>query len=397
MHNENKITSDIKAFEISYSDDILYLQEIRETYLTHPFFGKGEDKFLFDPCCCRLLSILIVGNIEMLAKAWYERTNISGLNDLYSKKHNCDKLKSFKELLDDYNISSEKYIIEKYLAIKNLRNALIHSDLGKNKKDMLQKNNLPSDIQKLDETTWNLFLEVNNRMMLYLNQIGLYKKNLSEQTKESLIKQRSPMVLFDILEEIQTYGENEFTTYKLSYEHSQARKAPRFMTKNNLRFVLWNNIEDIYNYIGDSNQEKINYVSLIEDTLTTWDFYISIVYPKYKNISIKDMLDVINIIKIYIDSENPVQLNNIPDKKLLDALKQTRMMDIIIKTTTILGLFIYLLENIDCEKNTILLNETKKIILAVELKIYYDFIRKPQALNNKFLETLEQKFHDLEN
>lgn len=156
----------------TYSDDILYLIDARKALLTHPF--RTEIKTLCDASFCRLLAVFMIGSIEAMLQYWKERDK-KGILKNYFKENasNGARVRSLYDAFRKAGINVDRQIFEDYLAIKYLRNIVVHARWKPNEKELLEKRGFPTDTRKLTEEHWHRMLETNQNMMMYIALTGI--------------------------------------------------------------------------------------------------------------------------------------------------------------------------------------------------------------------------------
>ena len=163
-------------FTETYSDDILYLQEGREALLTHPL--RKEYSPLLNASFCRLYAIMMIGSIESMLERWQAKDKLKILEIYFAKKSKLDPKNSpsNKERIDNLrmafvnngiNITND--VFDDYLAIKYLRNVIVHAGLLKqNEIEWIEERNFPTDTRNLNEEHWQKIQWVDQNMMLYI-------------------------------------------------------------------------------------------------------------------------------------------------------------------------------------------------------------------------------------
>lgn len=161
------MTNDV--FTSTYSDDIIHLVEGRHAILTHPLrhFGKSG----CNAASCRILATVMVGNIEAMLES-HRPYDLSRTLDAYfdSNTSNGDRIRSLCDAFKQRGLD-EQAIFNDYLAIKYIRNAIVHATwkakdgkLKQDQIDLIESRGFPTDVRRLDETHWRRMLQVHDRI-----------------------------------------------------------------------------------------------------------------------------------------------------------------------------------------------------------------------------------------
>jgi hypothetical protein len=169
------LSKDNSEFIDVWSDDLIYLQEGRNAILTHPL--RQVIPTPYDASSARLLAVVIVGGIEMMLDAWRHRDRLMILDRWFSKKRqnepNEEKVQRLYDAFRQKKIEVDRKVFDDYLAIKYLRNTLIHSDWKNDQKKWVESRDFPGDTRKLTSEHWNRMLSINQSMMYYIALTGL--------------------------------------------------------------------------------------------------------------------------------------------------------------------------------------------------------------------------------
>jgi len=157
----------IDEFTDTYSDDVIYLREGRLALLTHPL--REEIPELCNASFCRLYAIIMIGSIEAMLERWRTRDSLKILDAYFAQGiTNGDRVKSLRAAFVKNGINVKQDVFDDYLAIKYLRNAVVHASWetqsGQVKQDQLDwiaARNFPTDTRKLTE---NIGRESNGSM-----------------------------------------------------------------------------------------------------------------------------------------------------------------------------------------------------------------------------------------
>jgi len=197
----------IDEFTDTYSDDIIYLREARSSLLTHPL--RAEIPELCNASLCRLYSIIMIGSIEGMLERWRERDKSKILDAYFAPKaSNTDRVKKLNEAFVSKGINVSSEVFDDYLAIKYLRNAIVHASWhassGQAKQDQIDwivARGFPTDTRNLKEEHWQKMEWVNENMMLYIGVTGLSDIQLVPNSYDFGIEKRDLPDTSGILEE----------------------------------------------------------------------------------------------------------------------------------------------------------------------------------------------------
>lgn len=357
-----------------YSDDLTFLEEVREAYLTHPLMNGKSVKFLFDRHCCRILSVTIVGNVESLILEWECKVNLDNLIVKLKAGSVTDvnsKINQLIKYFSDNNVTTNRDVIYNFFALKNLRNAIIHSDLDQKKIDIISASFIPMDTDSFDEDLWNQMLEINNKMIGYINELGLIKLGVDKKFINEVNKNRNPCRLFDFVNSVDLTkicdSDMKIILTKLNNNY-ETNKQKNFFSKDQFTTIYWNNIESICSEINeiDITDENIK-LQLVESSLFSWDQYINCnKNNKYKHLTINDLLECKGIMKKMMEDNFDYMQSDIVRKNLAIA----RIIDNIIINKSPLDMFINLIPIAKYNNKVCVKNEAIKLLEAWAVKQY---------------------------
>lgn len=224
----------IPEFIDTYSDDIIFLQEARDALLSHPL--KRTIKDLCDASFCRMFAIIMIGNIETMIEHWKNREKMSILDVYFAKKaKNDERVQSLYRAFHKAGINVDRQIFDDYLAVKYLRNTIIHGHWKEHEKEWLDKCGFPSDSRELTEKHWKRMHFINQNMMFYiaLTSIAEPSKKLPDKVIKLpeiverngfwLLKKRDiPDIFWSNLEKISEYIYKDIERTVLTQEYNWA-------------------------------------------------------------------------------------------------------------------------------------------------------------------------------
>lgn len=231
--------SETPEFIDTYSDDLLYLMDLRDSHLTHP--GKVVIDFLFQASISRLFCVFMIGSIESMLENWKERDTNNILTPYFGNSSNEDRITALTNSFRTNGINVDEKVLKEYLAIKYVRNTIVHSGWNENQKEFIIEHGFPTDTRKLTDDHLQIMYAVNNEMMMYIASIQL----------KDYIKLGNYKKLPD---------------YK------------RYFTKNQLAGYLWQNLEKIEILIHEKGEITQN---MLEEAIYDWNLYKEIAFKNH--------------------------------------------------------------------------------------------------------------------
>ena len=154
-------------FTDTYSDDLIYLAEARDTLLAQQ--RLEFDKQLCNAAFCRLLVVHMVDAMESCLKNWQNRDGTL-LADYFGgkRKSNADRIASIKTALEKRNLPFDADVLSDYLAVKYIRKAITHSEWYEHEQAFVQDRRFPIDSREFTIDHWSRLLYINDRMSMYL-------------------------------------------------------------------------------------------------------------------------------------------------------------------------------------------------------------------------------------
>jgi hypothetical protein len=168
----------ITEFIDTYSDDVIYLDEARVALLTHPLMPTLKE--LTDASACRLLAVFMIGSTEVMLETWRDRDAMGILSAYFNDKlPNGEKVSALFEAFCQAGIDVNKDVFDDYLAIKYLRNTIIHGRWKDHERVWVESRGYPSDTRKLTDKHLEKIADVNQNMMYYAFLTGHTKRTLA--------------------------------------------------------------------------------------------------------------------------------------------------------------------------------------------------------------------------
>lgn len=166
---------DVGEFIDTYSDDLITIHEARAAAYTHPL--RGDYAFaesLLDASFSRILVVFVVGGIEAMLESWRSRDRLNVLEKYFAQNvKNGERVTSLYQAFSDAEIQVDRQVFDDYLAIKYLRNTIIHGRWKEYEKDWLDARGFPSDTRKLTKEHLDKIEHVNQNMMFYIALTGM--------------------------------------------------------------------------------------------------------------------------------------------------------------------------------------------------------------------------------
>lgn len=291
-----------EEFIDTYSDDLSYLIEAREALLTHPF--RFENQELCDASFCRLFIVFMVDGIEAMIQYWNEVVS-PGIFDPYlrSGSRNSERVQNLYEVLNKYG-GIDKSILEDYLALKYLRNVIVHARWKPHEKEWIEKRGFPSDTRKLNEEHWYRILEVYQNMMMYIATTGIpdfMRKTLPKgkvirlEIKRKklipmIIRQKDlPFIIFrnlgNIASEIYKSIEIAATSEKYAWDKGLSEEDLLRMSNKEVKTLFYLSAKKA---ARDGFEEINKHKELMTEAISFWELYKQLTFVK-SNIQHKDM------------------------------------------------------------------------------------------------------------
>jgi hypothetical protein len=263
-----------QQFIDTYSDDIIYLRDARDSLLSHPL--RIEIPSLCNAALCRLYIVAVIGSIEFMLEAWQEKDQ-HGIIKYYlaetvanKRMSNEDKVKLLKTTFKNCGFDVEDHIFDQFLAIKYIRNAIVHAswkhpngDLKQDQITWINKCGFPTDTRQLTLEHWNIVDNIYHHMTNYVGMSAIpYKPSGKITFAERDNKEKSAII----------NSETWPNLFRLNLERisSEIDKEIRLIVSN-IKHISLNSEKLVYKKI---QKELIDIVSptlerLTEDAKTT--------------------------------------------------------------------------------------------------------------------------------
>jgi len=223
----------------NYRDDLLYLMDMRDSHLTHP--KKMVIQGLFQPSFARLFCVFMIGEIEATFKNWAEKNEEKILAPFFANTSNAKKNEALSLNFSNHGIEVDREILDKYLAIKYVRNSIIHSNPEDDKESFIKSQGFPVNAEELSDEHLIIMYEVNKEMIRYITSV-----------------------------EKSDFHEKLYLKYLDQKEIPQTQK---YYTKSDFMGFLWWNIEQMDYYLSKSEGSKIIDDNFLRSLIFTWSTY----------------------------------------------------------------------------------------------------------------------------
>lgn len=165
----------IAEFVDTYSDDMIFLQTVRRSLLRHPL--EAHVPQLLDATLSRLYIVMLVGNVENALNEESKRTDDPLLAVyLNSGAENTVKVQALHDYLQQGlgPGAVDPEMLSDYLAIKYLRNGIIHADRrqGSQAQHIIDRG-FPVDSRSLELAHLHRLAEVDAAIIMYLGMSRL--------------------------------------------------------------------------------------------------------------------------------------------------------------------------------------------------------------------------------
>jgi hypothetical protein len=134
----------------AYENDLIYILSSRHATLTHPLMSSNKE--LVDTSATRLFIVTAINSIEIILQEW-QKQDRSGVLDKYflDKVTNGERVQSLYSAFEKAGYNVDQEIFHDYLAIKYLRNIIVHGRWKDYELAWIEKRGFPTKIQDLTE------------------------------------------------------------------------------------------------------------------------------------------------------------------------------------------------------------------------------------------------------
>lgn len=269
-----------------------------------------------------------------------------------------------------------------------------HSYIKEKQKEIFIQNNLPIDVNNLNENIYDRLMIINQKMMRYINEYGLKKIKVDQKYIDILIQEKIPAKFFDNLQLIKDKKDDNYKILSLMIQPNEYnRPLPTALDLNHISNILFNNLERInteLQKIGYDNEKTVD--KLVASTEYCWKEYMNISFKEYKNMDTKDIdKDICTINMLILGDISKLNKNDI-----MKSLKNAQMVGRSIINYEIINLYICLLIHTKDNKRKEVAEELNKIISSCKLKEVYNLHNgKNKAYPKIFFDKIEERIRNI--
>src|SRR5581483_11769230 len=245
--------------------------------------------------------VIMIANIEHLLESWKEEDPRGILRQYFDGgATNGAKVASLLEAFRNARIGVDRAVFDDYLAIKYLRNAIVHARWKDSEKDWVSQHGFPLDMQKLTKEHWERMLWVHENMSLYL--MAVFLPGLEKAAKEpaELVSDRPPVLLREDIVRIfwsnlEAIDHSLYLAFKNATEQGRIRGA--WESKEEWWNALWNESRANPDLFAPQRQ-------LVEPALFSWDEYCRFTFDR-ENVTISELertRDTLRELRTAVDS-----------------------------------------------------------------------------------------------
>jgi hypothetical protein len=157
-----------------YTDDIQLLRDARYSLHTHPLFDSTLEKKKIDAGFCRLFIVWMVSSLDFCLSNWRKKDQLKILDSYFStdpKATNGDKIKALKEAFVQKNIIVDENVFKDYLAIKYLRNIIVHGDetIESGAAYWIKDRGFPIELDRFESAHWEKLQWIEQNLLFYVS------------------------------------------------------------------------------------------------------------------------------------------------------------------------------------------------------------------------------------
>jgi hypothetical protein len=144
----------------------MHLEQVREAMLAHPCGEFHNDAFF-----CRMLAIMTISYLEHGLDAWQQEENLDGLDAYFRTRGTAhERAAALGRALENAGVEVNGRVIDDLVAVKLLRNAIVHGDWNKREDDRrwVQERGFPGDVRDLGFHHWRRIQEVKRDIETYV-------------------------------------------------------------------------------------------------------------------------------------------------------------------------------------------------------------------------------------
>jgi len=250
---------------LACADDSTTLEEARKAIQSHPLTA-GLNHF-FEASFCRLLMVHRIGMVENLLRLWQQMDSAAILKTYFPPKENRRKianhirLQNLAAAFESRGFNVDSGVFEKYLALKHLRNYLVHGDLSYEHKEYLEKNGYPSDLFSLGIEHSKDVIAVTAEMIKYI----LQTKPLSEDMASS-----------DLPENLKQSIDRLRAGFKPQWAEVEIHNDMVLVDRASITRMWWINLEKISERLRVPSLSSDETRDLIRQSIDSWKEYLKL-------------------------------------------------------------------------------------------------------------------------
>ena len=150
--------------------DLQYLKQSRDVLLTHPSRVFAIDR---DAASCRVALVGVVTAIDRTLELWQGADFLHEYEQ--SGKSNGDKIRALERCFSASSVQDCSAAVEDYLAIKYLRNAVVHVKLPTPEQAAhIKSRNFPVEPRNLNSQDWDRIVATAAQILRYISQAALH-------------------------------------------------------------------------------------------------------------------------------------------------------------------------------------------------------------------------------
>lgn len=306
--------TDTDEFVRAFQEDVRFIQEARLALETHP---KARVDGSIEVSASRLLACAIVGAVESVLSRWRDRPAGRAYFDI--KSTNQDRIKALGRVVHECGIEPNISLLEDFVAIKELRNAILHGGWNDAKIKFIESRGFPASLDQLRGNEWRRFITVAQELLRCLvgahtSDFIEYMKNRSRSTRASDVNK-----LFDA------------SDLRLAF-HDDTEITRMLIRKHDLFRLFWHNLEVVEEVLGRRESHQTNDVAvhgeLVNVTIESWAEVLGILRAQ-RNTTMHDfgmaltVLEQLHRANNYAISPLGVQLDELTDMILSEATDLT--------------------------------------------------------------------------
>ena len=220
----------LDQFTRSYMQDIEFVSIARKALLTHPCLASDPELVLSGSV--RLMAMSLIGAVECALK------QLLGEDDpistaFFAKGSNAEKMTRVLDIMrNHFGVEPDPEVLQDFLALKQLRNAVVHSSWKSGDQDLLADRGFPVRLDQFTDANWQRTKTTGAQMMSYL--AGTRREQMLDYWRSG----------FGTSNESELERIYALTDLDCSFGES-GKLSSLFIRKDNLHGVYWRNLENL--------------------------------------------------------------------------------------------------------------------------------------------------------